>query len=202
MEVARGNDSDDGRLHEVTLFLECNVHLCGVFVFCVLLVDFKLYKPELNISNLTPCRLLSIHTKDGFMNVFKAVPALCIAFLLAACSSPSSSNTPGSPGFNYSGSWSGSIVDSVAGSGSINASMSQSGNTLRGTWSATFAQGSNGGSLVGEVNGSSVVINLVPSNTSSCPYNVVANRNGSSLAGNYAAYDCSQTVTGSLDIQK
>lgn len=118
---------------------------------------------------------------------------------LAACSSGG-----GSASFNYSGSWAGSIQDSVAGTGSVTASMTQSGTDFVGTWAADFAgtQYDNGGSLYGIINNESVVIDLQPSNSMACPFDVVANRSGSTLSGNYSAYNCSVTVTGTLSITK
>jgi len=116
-----------------------------------------------------------------------------LVFVLAACTSG---------GFSYTGSWSGTINDSVAGAGTITASLAQSGSTFAGTWQAVFSSGTNGGSLTGTVNGTSVIVDLEPSSTSACPYNVVASRSGSQLSGNYSAYNCTGTITGTLSITK
>jgi hypothetical protein len=131
------------------------------------------------------------------LRVTSLVVGIVLSMSLVACG-----GTGGSGSFNYSGSWAGSIQDSIAGTGSVTASMTQSGSNLVGTWAATFVDGNNGGSLVGIINSNSVVIELHPSNPSLCPYNVVANRSGSTLSGNYAAFDCTVTVTGTLNIQK
>lgn len=128
-----------------------------------------------------------------FRRVLAGGSLLAIVLLLAACQSTS---------FSYSGSWKGSILDSVAGPGTVTVSMTEAGSDIVGTWQAVFSSGSNGGSLTGVINGSSVVIDLEPSNTSACPYNVVANRSGSTVSGNYSAYNCTGTITGTLSITK
>ncbi len=90
----------------------------------------------------------------------------------------------------------------MAGSGTLTATLTQSGNTLGGTWQAVFAAGSNGGSAIGTINGSQVVLELEPSNVLTCPFRVVATRSGTTLAGNYAAFNCLDTVTGTVNISK
>jgi hypothetical protein len=104
---------------------------------------------------------------------------------------------------SLSGNWSGNVNDSVAGRGTVTLSISQSGNSFVGTWQAVFAEGVNSGSLQGFAQSdSSVVIQLHPSNPSACPYNVVANWSGNALSGNYSAFNCSQNVSGTLNLQK
>lgn len=131
------------------------------------------------------------------MRFIRWVALVFLAALLGACS-PSG----GSIGFNYSGQWQGPIQDSFAGTGSVTATLTQSGNNLAGTWQASFIDGTNGGSAVGVVNGNQVVIELWPSNVLLCPYNVVANRSGSTISGNYAAFDCTASITGTLQLTK
>lgn len=126
-----------------------------------------------------------------------ALFALLAATVLTACGT-----SGGSVSYNYGGSWAGTIQDSVAGTGSVTMSMTQSGTDLAGTWQAVFAAGTNGGTAVGVVNGSQVVLELYPSDVSACPYNVVATRNGDTLSGNYSAFNCTATVTGTLSVTK
>lgn len=130
----------------------------------------------------------------GRKSVLAASSALALMFLLAACQS--------SAGFSYGGSWVGTINDSVAGRGTMTVSMSQFGSQVKGSWTATYASSAAGGSLTGTVSGTSVVMSLVPSNSSLCPYNAVTNLVGSTLSGNYTAYNCSKTITGTLTITK
>lgn len=125
---------------------------------------------------------------------------LLIASILVGLSACTSGGAPS--GFNYGGQWSGTIQDSQAGNGTITATLTQSGTDIGGTWEATFASGTNGGSAVGTINGSQVVFELQPSLALACPYRVVAHRSGSTLSGNYAAFNCSGTITGTLTITK
>jgi hypothetical protein len=123
---------------------------------------------------------------------------LILVVLLGGCVSGGSVPTP----FNYGGTWSGSIQDSMAGAGTVALTMSQSGGNLFGTWQATFSNGGNGGTLAGVVNGNEVLVELYPSNPNFCPYAVVATRSGSGMNGTYAAYNCLDTVTGTLNVSK
>ncbi len=121
-----------------------------------------------------------------------------IAFLITACVT-----TPGGGGvINYSGSWVGSIQDSVAGSGTVSATLTQSGTSIVGTWQAVFAAGTNGGSLSGVVNGSQVILELFPSSVTACPFRVVATGSATSMSGNYAAFNCTGSITGTISMTK
>lgn len=123
---------------------------------------------------------------------------MALAAVLAACGT----GTEGTASYNYSGTWTGTMQDSVAGPGTATVTMTQSGSDLAGTWQAVFAQGTNGGSAVGVVNGNEVAMELYPSQATACPYNVVATRSGDTLSGNYAAFNCTESVTGTLTISK
>ena len=124
--------------------------------------------------------------------------ALLLVATIVACG-----NGGGATAFNHSGSWTGVINDSVAGTGSVTVSISQSGNTLLGTWQATFdAGGVNSGSLEGIIRANDVVIELYPSQAMACPYRIVAQRSGSTLSGTYVAFNCSIEISGSLSVTK
>ena len=119
--------------------------------------------------------------------------------LLAACAS----SPTGPTAFSYSGTWSGTINDSLGGPGTTSMTMSQSGSDIVGTWQATFTGGgNNGGTLAGVINGQEVLIEMYPSDPSTCPFAAVAQRSGSTLAGTYAAFNCTVAVTGSVNVTK
>jgi len=122
-----------------------------------------------------------------------------LAVVLSACTSSEPSTTP----FSYSGTWAGSINDSLGGPGTISTTMSQSGSNLVGTWQAAFSGGgNNGGTLAGTINGQEVLIELYPSDPSSCPFAVVGQRSGTTISGTYAAYNCTIAITGSVNVTK
>lgn len=119
--------------------------------------------------------------------------------LATACGSPT---TPGNA--SLAGNWAGTLSDNFAGTGTLAFTFAQSGSTLTGTWSTAYANPgyNNGGSISGNVNGSSVTAVLSPSVPTTCPFNVVGTRNGSLLSGTYAAFNCSVAVSGTFTATK
>ena len=136
------------------------------------------------------------------MRIRRFVLLVLVSVLAVVLTSCGGSATGGGSSFSYSGTWVGTIADSVAGPGTVTATMSQSGSNLVGTWQSTFAAGSNGGTLAGQVRTNDVLIELYPSNPMYCPYAVVGNRSGGTLSGTYAAFNCSMVITGTLNITK
>ena len=125
--------------------------------------------------------------------------ALILVGALAACGSGGG----GSTAFNHSGNWLGTLNDSVGGAGTTAATMSQSGSQIVGTWQTTFlAGGTNSGTLQGVIRTNDVLIELYPSNPSTCPFALVAQRSGSTLSGTYAAFNCSVSVSGTMSMTK
>jgi hypothetical protein len=101
-------------------------------------------------------------------------------------STPSSPSTP-----SLAGTWVGTETDAVAGTGSLQSTISQSGSTLSGTYALSFSNPifSNGGTLTGTVNGSSVSMTATPSNPAICPALDAAtvNATATQITGTYAA---------------
>jgi len=130
------------------------------------------------------------------------VLAVLLSVSIACGDSPTSPSAA-----SISGTWSGSITDSVAGPGAVRVSFGQSGTSLSGTWSSTFFQNpsnNNAGTLSGNVNGSSVSALLTPTVPGNCPFQVTATANGSQtqMSGSYAAVSCSISVSGGLNLNK
>ena len=114
---------------------------------------------------------------------------LVLVLLLSAC---------GVGGSDLSGSYVGSVVDTVGGSGQGTITLAQSGNQLGGSWQISFSSLSNRGSLQGVVSGSSVSPQLYPSRPDACPYTLTATRNGDTLRGNYSAFNCTAPLSGTF----
>ena len=129
--------------------------------------------------------------------VMQAGVVVALVLLLAACGS-----TGGSTAFSYGGNWVGTMNDSFAGSGTMTATMAQSGSNLVGTWQATFAEGGNGGNLIGVIEGNQVILQMNPSDPTTCPFEAVATRSGSTLSGTYAAFNCTAVITGTVSVTK
>lgn len=116
---------------------------------------------------------------------------ILVLFLAACASAP-----------NYTGQWIGDVNDTLAGYGQGNLSINHSGNELSGTWQIGFASGINGGSLQGTVNGNAVSIQLYPSNPNACPFNVTASLSGNTMVGNYASFNCTGVISGTLSMSR
>ena len=102
----------------------------------------------------------------------------------------------------YSGTWEGTISDSVAGAGTIRVVLSETGASILGTWEATFATGRTGGTLTGLIQSSGVFLEITPSDPTACPFRSVAQYSGRTLSGTYVALDCTVPVSGALSISK
>ena len=135
--------------------------------------------------------------------MFRSISVILSAMLLTGFLASCTSSTSGGATFSYSGTWSGPINDSLGGPGTITTTLSQSGSNLVGTWQAVFTEGgNNGGTLAGVISGNEVLIELYPSDPSSCPFAVVAQRSGSTISGTYAAFNCVIAITGTVSVTK
>lgn len=104
--------------------------------------------------------------------------------------------------FDYSGVWTGTIVDSYAGHGTVRVVMHQDGATLFGTWQSAFAMGSNSGTLTGLLQSDGVHLELSPSDPSSCPFRGVIERVDTTIGGTYVAFDCAIPISGTITLTK
>lgn len=128
---------------------------------------------------------------------------LCLMLLLAGCEG--GDDNDGQAAAALVGSYRGTIQDSVAGSGMLSLTVGTSGDTLTGTWATSFANtrnNNNSGSLSGSANGESVSIVLQPSVSTSCPFQATGVVSGTQIRGNYAAFNCSQSVTGTFTVTR
>lgn len=121
--------------------------------------------------------------------------------IMAGCGDNSISNAPSAP-INVSGTWSGTAtaVGSPAGTGAIRATFAQSGSTVSGTWSATYATAAynSSGTAIGNLSGSALSLSLNPSVPGTCPYSVTATVNGNVINGTFATLSCSLALSGPL----
>jgi hypothetical protein len=118
-------------------------------------------------------------------------------------SSPSAPSTP-----SLTGTWVGTETDTVAGTGVLQSTVSQSGSTLSGTYSLTFPNPifSNSGTLTGTVNGSNVSMTATPGSAAICPAldTATVNGAGTQITGTYVGVStCNLThQTGSFTVTK
>jgi hypothetical protein len=130
---------------------------------------------------------------------------IAAAAVLAACAGKSS--TAPTPA-EIAGSWTGPVNDAIQGTGTLSFSLAQTGDSVTGTWSITYADSTAdvSGRAAGDVNGSTISILLRPSNPPTCqygPFEIAASVTGpSAISGTYSSVQCgngdSGTFTASL----
>jgi hypothetical protein len=124
--------------------------------------------------------------------------------VLAGCGGDDDDNNDA----NVTGTFRGTIQDSIAGTGTITVTLAQDDSDLIGTYQTTFADPRNNsaGSVEGEVQGNAVTLTATPSVTplvpTACPFNVTAIVNGAQISGTYAAFNCTVAVSGSLTLTR
>lgn len=98
---------------------------------------------------------------------------------------------------NVAGSATGTLHDSIAGAGTITASITQNGVALTGTFSDSFGVS---GQIYGVIVGSTVYFDLLPSNPANCPFSATGTLSGTNLSGNYTAIFCGVADTGTFSM--
>jgi hypothetical protein len=92
----------------------------------------------------------------------------------------------------------GTLDDSIEGSGTMSATIAQSGVMLTGTISDSFGYS---GQLYGVVVGSNVYFDAIPpSGSSECEITASGSLSSNTLTGTYSAVNCSETDTGSFSM--
>ena len=131
-------------------------------------------------------------------------PAVVSVLLLTACPyTPPPLPDP----YDYVGTWSGTISDSVGGAGDVTVEViTQSddyGGTLGGAWRANFGNAASNGIVRGGYDyGNAMRFSLISSATPECFYSVEAARTDDTIRGTYVSNGCTPYVTGTLDITK
>lgn len=123
------------------------------------------------------------------------------AAVLAACGAKSS--TAPIPA-EIAGTWLGPVTDALQGSGTLSFSLAQTGDSVTGTWSITYANSAAdvSGLAAGDVSGSTISILLRPSNPPTCqygPFRITATVTGTSaMSGSYSSVECANGDTGTF----
>ena len=127
---------------------------------------------------------------------------LALAVGLLGCSSD---NAP-KP---LTGTWTGTLQDSLAGRGTLVLNISQANRQLTGTWQSTFPDGrnNNGGTLSGTGPTQDLMITMVWSaaQPGACSFTVTAlldNNDEDHVTGTYVPSNCAQPESGSLDVTR
>jgi hypothetical protein len=145
----------------------------------------------------------------------RQTPALLVmaALLCTACGS-SSMTSPSTPSptatptptptpapTNFTGTWNGTVTDSLCGAGTFQGVLTQSGSSVTGTGTVGFARiacGGVKGSFSGTASGASLQATLQSNDPQYCSLALTATLSGSTLTGTYAAVSCAYTETGTI----
>jgi len=106
---------------------------------------------------------------------------------------------------DLTGTWTGTIQDSVAGTGTALFTFSQTGTNVSGTWQFTFQNPVNnsGGSLSGTAGDPAIALTLFAAQAPACSFTVVANfDDDDNFTGTYTAFNCTLLSSGSLDVHR
>ena len=132
--------------------------------------------------------------------VFTTIPAIVFHLTKAT------PDTPEPQQFSFNGTWTGPITINVPGipPGTATATISQNGSSLSGTWATVYPDPTlnDSGSFSGTASGMSLSGTLSPSDPTTCPYTINATVSGNLMSGKYAAFDCTDAVSGSISLTK
>ena len=94
----------------------------------------------------------------------------------------------------------GSLVDTLAGKGSVSATFSRSGVIVTGSYSSSFSNGTTGtaGQVYAVVIGSNLYLDLLPAQSNACPFSGIGSISGLAVSGNYTAQFCSVSDGGTF----
>ena len=106
---------------------------------------------------------------------------------------------------NLTGTWTGTIQDSVVGTGTALFTFSQTDTNVNGTWQFTFSNpaSNSGGTLSGTAGDPEIALTLFASQSQACSFTVVASFDDDDhVTGTYTAFNCTLLQSGSLDINR
>jgi S1-C subfamily serine protease len=104
---------------------------------------------------------------------------------------------------DYSGRWSGVIIDTAGGRGGVVANLVQTrGAIVEGTWEATFSWGQTSGTMIGLIQSEGLFVELYPGDRTACPFSGLAELAGFTIAGAYTAFDCTLPIAGSISLTR
>jgi hypothetical protein len=133
----------------------------------------------------------------------KRVFSIACAVAFIACGKSST----GPATANVVGDWGGSMSDAILGPGTIGLVLTQSSDSVFGTWSTNFVNstGNASGNLAGTVSGSALSVILKPSNPTTCqfgPLVMTATVGGTAMSGKVETTPCSTDDSATVVLQR
>jgi hypothetical protein len=133
----------------------------------------------------------------------KRVLTIASAVALIACGKSST----GPATANVVGDWGGSMSDAILGPGTIGLVLTQNADSVFGTWSTSFPNGSGNlsGNLSGTVSGSALSVIMKPSNPTTCqfgPLDMTTSVGGSAMSGKIVTTPCSTDDSATVVLQR
>jgi hypothetical protein len=133
---------------------------------------------------------------------------LVLTMGLAACDNNDSTGPSGT----FTGTWSGTIVDSVAGIGTARLILTQTGSGITGTYTTTFTNTAlnRAGTASGTASGATASVFLTPSAVVVCSASLTLSGtmgasltlSGTKVTGTYSVLGCTTATTGTLDLSR
>ncbi len=108
---------------------------------------------------------------------------------------------------NVAGDWGGSMSDAILGPGTIGLVLTQTADSVFGTWSTNYpnSAGNLSGNLNGTVTGSTMTVFLKPSDPTTCefgPLNLTASVGSTAMSGNIVTTPCSVDDSATVVLQR
>jgi len=103
---------------------------------------------------------------------------------------------------NLSGNYRGTMQDSLAGTGTITATLVQTDSTVTGTFQTSFPEGHGGGNVAGRRRDDALTLTVTPPQPPACPVHVTATIDGETIQGTYATVDCPMVETGTVTLTR
>ena len=130
---------------------------------------------------------------------------ICVLVLtLTSCGGDGGNSSPFG---SISGNYAGTLQDSIAGAGTVQGTLSESGSSLSGMFQTTFTQSgrtvTSSGTVSGTVNGTSITLTLTPSDPTACPFNITLTQvSDTQLTGTYTAFNCTVAQSGTINVTR
>jgi hypothetical protein len=106
---------------------------------------------------------------------------------------------------DVTGTWAGTLQDSVAGVGTLLVTFTQTDARVMGNWQMAFTDSRNNnlGTISGTVGDPAIALVLSTAQPPACPFTVAANRDDEDhITGTYASFNCTNAQNGTLDITR